>query len=127
MEGGLVQILSEARVVGFRCVGPMTKNECINYPIQGDAFHVLLQCLIWMWIEIRDQGAESFLMGQIHDSMLQAIHPDEKDWMIAMTKYLVRDRMTAEWDWLTVPMDVEIKLSGPGESWWEAKKIKEAA
>ncbi len=64
---------------GFRCSGIMRKNECINIPIQGSAFH----CLLWSFIQVdkisREQNWKSRLIGQIHDAMVLDVHPDELD------------------------------------------------
>ena len=60
---------------GFRCSGIMRRNECINIPIQGSAFH----CLLWSFIQVdkisREQNWKSRLIGQIHDAMVLDVHP----------------------------------------------------
>src|SRR4029077_4537362 len=57
-------------LTGFRCEGVFEKNQVVNFPIQGSAFHCLLWALVDLqrWIIKNKMG--SLIVGQIHDSML---------------------------------------------------------
>lgn len=43
LKNGYINMLT-----GFTCYGVMGKNDCINYPVQGAAFH----CLLWGFIQL---------------------------------------------------------------------------
>ena len=71
---------------GFRCSGVMGKNEVINYPVQGAAFH----CLLWSFIDLdhrmREEKWDTKLIGQIHDAVVLDVHPDELDYVSKVVK-----------------------------------------
>ena len=64
-EKGYVDTLT-----GFRIQGELGRNDVINYPIQGSAFHCLLWSLIRLQKELRRRKMESRIVGQIHDSIV---------------------------------------------------------
>ena len=104
---------------GFRCSGIMRKNECINIPIQGSAFH----CLLWSFIQVdkisREQNWKSRLIGQIHDAMVLDVHPDELD-MVASTVHKVTcEDLSKHWSWINVPLEVEAEVCPVDGSWNE--------
>lgn len=104
---------------GFRCSGIMRKNECINIPIQGSAFH----CLLWSFIQVdkisREQNWKSRLIGQIHDAMVLDVHPDELD-MVAETVHIITCKDLPEhWKWINVPLEVEAEVCPVDGSWNE--------
>ena len=110
-------------LTGFRCSGIMGKNDSINYPVQGAAFH----CLLWSFIEVSKAleagGFDSKLIGQIHDSMILDILPSElEDVKKVIRKITTEDLMNA-WKWLIVPMDVDIEACPIDASWAEKSKI----
>ncbi|MFA5432329.1 MAG: DNA polymerase [Candidatus Paceibacterota bacterium] len=104
---------------GFRCSGIMRRNECINIPIQGSAFH----CLLWSFIQVdrisREQNWRSRLIGQIHDAMVLDVHPDELD-MVASTVHKVTcEDLSKHWTWINVPLEVEAEVCPVDSSWNE--------
>lgn len=104
---------------GFRCSGIMRRNECINIPIQGSAFH----CLLWSFIQVdrisREQKWRSRLIGQIHDAMVLDVHPDELD-MVASTVHKVTcEDLPKHWTWINVPLEVEAEVCPVDRSWNE--------
>jgi len=106
---------------GFRCSGVMRRNECINIPIQGSAFH----CLLWSFIEIdrisRERQWDSRLIGQIHDAMVVDVLPEELP-MVADTLHQVMcEELPKAWPWIKVPLEVEAELCGVDASWNEKK------
>ena len=75
---------------GFVCSGVMRKNEVINYPIQGSAFH----CLLWslnqlVMRELKRSKLKARVVGQIHDSIFSDVPNGE----IEAYKELVLDVM----------------------------------
>lgn len=107
---------------GFRCSGLMGKNDCINYPVQGAAFH----CLLWSFIELdrimqRDNW-NTKLIGQIHDAIIFDVDPEELDIVIKTIKRVTCEDLPKAWNWINVPLDVEVDVFPVDGSWTE--KIK---
>lgn len=100
---------------GFRCSGVMRKNEVINYPVQGAAFH----CLLWSFIELDRilQDYNSKLIGQIHDAVILDVDPAELDEICYIIKRVTCKDLPAAWDWITVPLDVDADLCPVDGSW----------
>jgi hypothetical protein len=102
---------------GFRCSGLMSRNDIINYPVQGAAFH----CLLWSFIEtdslIRFKNLDSKLVGQIHDSMILDVNPDEREYLVKEIKKITCERLPATWDWIIVPLDVDVEVHPVDGSW----------
>jgi DNA polymerase-1 len=118
-KNGYVSLLT-----GFQCSGVMSRNDVINYPVQGSAFH----CLLWSFIEIdkrlASKGMESKVVGQIHDSILLDIHPEELEDVIKLAYKVTCKDLPKAWDWIIVPLDVEIELAPVDSSWAEKEKYE---
>jgi DNA polymerase I-like protein with 3'-5' exonuclease and polymerase domains len=101
---------------GFRCSGIMKKNEVINYPVQGAAFH----CLLWSFIQldkILTGHYKSRLIGQIHDAVILDVHPDELEEVAHIIKKVTCKDLPKAWPWIIVPLDVEADLCPVDGSW----------
>lgn len=102
---------------GFRCSGVMKKNDCINYPIQGTAFH----CLLWPFIQLdrifKSENWDSKLIGQIHDDIIIDVHPDELLKVAKTVKRVTCEELPNHWDWINVPLDIEMELCPVDKSW----------
>jgi hypothetical protein len=107
---------------GFRCGGVMGKNNCINYPVQGSAFH----CLLWTFIELdkisRAEHWDSRLIGQIHDSMLLDVHPQEVELVYSTARRIACEALPKAWSWIIVPMDVDAEITPIDKSWADKEK-----
>lgn len=114
-------------LTGFRCSGVMSKNDAINYPVQGAAFH----CLLWSFIELdriqREEQWDSHLIGQIHDAIVLDIAPAERDHVITTLKRVTCKDLPKAWDWIIVPLDVEVELCEVDESWDKKRPYNLAA
>lgn len=110
-------------LTGFRCQGLMRRNEAINYPVQGPAFH----CLLWTFIEtdriMRKEQWDSKLVGQIHDYLLIDAHPNETQHVIDVVRHIVRRRLTRAWPWIIVPLEVEVEVGPVDGSWVETHPV----
>lgn len=108
-------------LTGFRCKGVMTRNEAINIPIQGSAFH----CLLWSFIEIdriaRKENWDSHLVGQIHDAILLDVLPDELERVIEVAKQVACHDLLEAWDWIIVPLEIEADICDVNKPWSEKK------
>lgn len=109
-------------LTGFRCQGWMKKNEVINYPIQGSAFH----CLLWSFIHLdkmmRRRKMKSVLIGQIHDSILADVLEEEMEEFVELLKEIAVKRITEVWDWIILPLEIEVEASPVNGSWFEKKE-----
>jgi hypothetical protein len=106
---------------GFKVSGLLHKNQVINYPVQGSAFHCLLKSLIEM--VSRMKGWKSKVIGEIHDSMIIDAHPSEIDDICALAQKICTEELPADWPWIIVPMRVEIAASEIDGNWSEMKVL----
>lgn len=109
---------------GFRFTGEMRKNEIINYPVQGAAFHCLLWCFIRLDKVIREKGWNSRLIGQIHDAMIIDVDPTELPKISKMIRRITMQDLAQNWKWINVPLSVEADLGDVDGSWATLKPYK---
>ena len=118
---GYIHMLS-----GFTCGGVMGKNDCINYPVQGAAFH----CLLWSFIELdrimRKEEWKTRLVGQIHDAIILDVHPKELKHVLKVIKRVTCKDLPDAWRWINVPLDVEFELCDVDTSWADKKELENA-
>jgi len=102
---------------GFRYSGIARKNELLNAPIQGAAFH----CLLWSFTRVdeiaRKEKWDSRLFAQIHDEMLLDTHPDELEYVAKTVHRVTCHDLQKEWPWIIVPLEVEADLCPVDGSW----------
>ncbi len=112
-------------LTGFICQGYMKKNDVINYPVQGSAFHCLLWSLSRIVLEeLKKRRMRSLIIGQVHDSMLGDVIHSELDEYLRLCQRVMVKLLMRHWPWLIVPMAVEAKVAPPGGSWAEVEKMK---
>lgn len=108
---------------GFRCTEIMGKNDAINYPIQGAAFH----CLLWSLIEVdkmlQIMGWRSRIIGQIHDSIVLDVYPPELPMLIKHVRQITTVKLPEAWEWINVPLDVDFEICDVDASWAEKRKM----
>lgn len=111
-------------LTGFRCNGVMGKNDCINYPVQGSAFH----CNLWTLTQLDKVSIEkkwdSRIIGQIHDSIIIDVNPDELDQVVDTAYEIATDLLPKQFKWIIVPLDVDIEICPIDCSWAEKAKIE---
>jgi uracil-DNA glycosylase family 4 len=110
---GYIELLT-----GFRCYGPMKYNEVINYMIQGPSFHILL----WtfnnvMRIMEKRKYDKSFLIGQIHDSSLGDICPDDEKEIDYLFWKWGTQKVREKYPWIIVPLKIEKESSEINGNW----------
>jgi len=108
---------------GFRCSGIMKKNDVINYPIQGSAFHCLLWSLIHLNDEMKAQKYRSWIIGQIHDSINADVFPDEYNRIIKLFFQVTTEELAKTWKWIVVPLEIELEIATMNASWYEIKQV----
>lgn len=109
---------------GFWIGGDLSRNEVINFPVQGPAFHCLLQSLIWIQKAINKRGMKTKIVGQIHDSIIADVPCDELESYIKLAKFIMTKKLLKHWKWIIVPLDIEVEVSPPGESWYKKSAYK---
>lgn len=102
---------------GFVCSGIMRRNEIVNYPIQGSAFH----CLLFTFIELdkiaQKEKWKSKLVGQIHDSILMDVDPSELNHIKDCLQIIVKETLPNAWKWIIVPLEIEVEEYGINKPW----------
>jgi DNA polymerase I len=119
---GYIQSLS-----GFAIEGILKRNEAINYPIQGVAFHCLLWSLIRLNKLLKKYKMKSLIIGQIHDSIVADVHKNEvQDYLQLANKVMTVD-IKKHWEWIITPLEIEAEITPLEGSWFDKKEIKISA
>ncbi len=104
---------------GFICSGVMRKNEIVNYPIQGTAFHCLLSTLIHLDRIMQERDWDSKIVGQIHDSIVMDAVPEELDEIEQTLNHIVKEVLPEQWPWIIVPLEIETTVYPIDGPWIE--------
>lgn len=111
-------------LTGFRVEGLFKRNECINLPIQGDAF----KCLLWSLIEIQKElpkrNIDALLSAQIHDCLIADVNPKHLEKFVALCKEVMTKKLLHCWKWINVPLDVEVEVCPIGGTWYDKEVVK---
>jgi DNA polymerase-1 len=90
----------------------MAERMALNAPIQGSAADIIKVAMLRVEAALRDSGAKSRQLLQVHDELVLEIAPGERDDVEA----LVRREMGGAVE-MDVPLDVSV---GVGRSWHDA-------
>lgn len=107
---------------GFRVEGIYSRNDVTNYPIQGSAFHCLLWCIVYMNKWLRRMKMKSRIVGEIHDSLIADVPPNELQDFLHMAHHVMTVLLPKHWPWIIVPMEVECEVSGLEKSWYHKRQ-----
>lgn len=106
-------------MTGFICRGLYSKNDLLNYPIQGPGFH----CLLWTIIKVQElldeRGMKTKLLAQIHDCVIADVPEDELQDYLSLVKYVVEVLLPKAWKWIIVPLAIEAEVAE--DNWYEKK------
>ena len=108
---------------GFRCYAPMSRNQVLNSPIQGAAFHCLLYTFINVTNELEKNKMDTRLIGEIHDAIIPDINPDEEKQFDNIIWYYGTRKIREDWDWVIVPLKIEKSISNVDESWTKVSEV----
>lgn len=109
---------------GFICRGAMKRNEIVNYPVQGSAFHCLLQSLTWIVNgELKKAKMKALIVGQIHDSIVADVPEEELAEFLILCRRVMTKRLTDAWKWINVPLEIEAEVCPLGGSWSDKKEM----
>jgi DNA polymerase I len=90
----------------------MAERMALNAPIQGSAADIIKIAMLGVDRALREAGARSRLLLQVHDELVLEVAPGERE----TVEDLVRREMGSAWQ-LSVPLDVSV---GSGRTWDEA-------
>lgn len=111
---------------GFICKGYMSRNDAINYPVQGAAFH----CLLWSFIQIQKwikaNCKHTKIIGQIHDSIVIDVHPSDLNALLEQAQQIMTVDIVKHWPWIIVPLEIEAEATPVDGSWLLKKEIVKA-
>jgi DNA polymerase-1 len=110
------------QLTGFRCHGPMSKNNTFNSPIQGDAAHVLLWAMNKLMKRMELLKLKSHICAEVHDSLLIDMDPDEEGIVDKLVTMYAIDKVSQHWDWISVPLVMEKEVSEIDGNWSEMKE-----
>lgn len=107
-------------LTGFRISGEMKRNDVTNYPVQGAAFHCLLNSVIQIHEYLK--GMRSKVVGQIHDSCVMDVHESELQKVLDYVDFVMCRKVPREWNWIIVPLDAEVEVAPLNKSWHEKEE-----
>lgn len=108
---------------GFRFTGYMSNRVVSNYPIQSSAFIILLKSLIILNNIIKKEKLKTKIICQVHDSLIFDLHPEEEEYMIKTCNYIMSTKVRELYDWITVPIPIEIEATNINEPWYLKKDV----
>lgn len=109
-------------LTGFHVRGSYTRNEVINSPVQGSAFHCLLWSLIRIIKWLVRHKLRTVVVGQIHDSIVLDVYEPELPDVLAQVKHTMTEALPAAWPWIIVPFEIEAEASST--TWWDKQEIQ---
>lgn len=113
LKNGFIDMLT-----GFRCSGNYRRNQVLNLPIQGPAFH----CLLWSIIEIQKRlekyKMKTKLTAQIHDCKLGDSPYKEQQDYLDISKEVMTEKIRKHWDWIIVPLETEVDIFTKEKTWF---------
>ena len=109
---------------GFHHEGVYRRNDVTNHPIQGDAFHCNLRSFYRLDEELVRRRMESYLCGQIHDSIVARVRMSERDEFLLMVRDISQRELVDVWKWIIVPIRVDAEGTAEGGSWYDKREIE---
>lgn len=106
-------------LTGFRIWGVFKRNEVINSPVQGAAFHCLLKSVVELTKRILQRKMRTKLVVQIHDSLVAVVPRDELEEYIGMANEVMTQWIRQVWPWIIVDLKTEVEVA---EGSWATKK-----
>lgn len=111
-------------LTGFHYAGRFRRNQVINLPVQGSAFH----CLLWTFIETTKALARARmgtrLVAQVHDSMLARVPVGEVADYLGLVRGIASERLPREWRWIVAPLKMDVEGTGEDGTWADKKEIE---
>ncbi len=110
---------------GFILQGYAKKNQIINWPVQGSAFH----CLLWSLTqlvrkELKQRKMKALIIGQIHDSIISDVPDLELDEFLTIANEVSSNRLKEHWDWIVAPIEIEAEVTPVDGNWFTKEERK---
>lgn len=102
---------------GFQRAGILSDNEAINTPTQGSGAQMMLWSCSHIGQEIEKRKMRSMLNGQVHDSIVPNIHPDELQDFCDMSEHVMTTQFMEEHPQIIVPLEVEFEIAAVDQPW----------
>lgn len=112
-------------LTGFEFTGFFKRNEVINYPVQGVAFHCLLWSLIRIQKLLNKYKMRSLIVGQIHDSIVADVFKKELKQYLEICKQVMTVDIKKHWNFIITPIAIEAEVAPVNGSWFEKEKWKD--
>jgi DNA polymerase-1 len=110
-------------LTGFVSQGLYNWKQVCNSPIQGDAFHMLLWCMIELQKWMNEEKLKSKIVFEIHDSMVFYAYESEIDLIVEKAEEIMTKKIREHWKWIIVPLTIECELAPKGGNWYEKEKV----
>ncbi len=110
-------------LTGFRYGGIAKKNAVNNAGIQGSAFHALLWSFNRIHEELPAIGKRNRILGQVHDSIILNVHPDDLQDVLGLIREISTERVRKHWGWINVPLEVDAEASPVDGTWFDKQEI----
>lgn len=108
-------------LTGFRVEGNLRRNQVINFPVQGSAFHCALWCICRILKKLKKYKMKSRLVLQVHDSLVGDVPEKEtQDYIEIAIKVITRDLPKA-FPWINIPVGAEVEGCDVGADWFTKK------
>lgn len=112
-------------LTGFQCVAPdLARNDVINYPVQGSAFHCLLKTFVSLDEMIESTGLDAILVGQIHDSVIADVAVGAVRTFLERAAHIASVQLPAAWRWISVPVKIEAEVCPPDGAWHTKRPVE---
>lgn len=108
---------------GFAVNQILGRNDVINYPVQGSAFHCLMWCMIKVVQWLERSGLKTRVVAEIHDCMVLDGPAHELPTVMLKLREIMTVDLLKAWRWINIPLEVEAEASPAGASWFEKKGI----
>jgi len=101
---------------GFQLQGVMGRNNTFNGCVQGSGFHILMYMMNKVNKKV-EKLERSFVVGEIHDSLVLDVHPSEESLIDYWIWYYGTQEVREAWPWITVPLRIEKASSEIDGAW----------
>lgn len=98
-------------------VEPGREYACVNYIIQGSAAVSTKTRMIDIYKYLKSQSLKSYMILQVHDSLLNCIHKDEESWILGKLRWLQTERKLFD-----VEVTVDVAKCSP--TWREKNDVE---
>ena len=120
IEKGYVEMMH-----GFKVGGYLSRNDIINYPIQGSAFHCLLYSANNINKIAKDERWNTKIIAQIHDNCIYDADPAEERRVVQVSNEVATKRIREDNPWIIVPLIMEWEKTEIDGNWFTKHYYKE--